>query len=122
MSALRNAELGKDAYTHPAGPHFTHTSRASPQTRTHTVAFPYWDFMLDAELGKNWSQSEIYDNSWFGPVATTAADNFRLRGRFRDVQKVVDTGHRLYPDAGHRLEAGQQLNILHSNTSQQLIQ
>merc|ERR1711998_471464 len=65
------------------------------------IVFAYWDFLLDNSLGKNWSKSKMYDNDWFGPVDTYPTDDFRLRGRFRDVKKLIDVDHKNFPLAGH---------------------
>jgi hypothetical protein len=66
-----------------------------------TVSLPYWDFLLDTKLGKNWASSKIYDEDWFGPVATLESNNFRVTGRFSDVTNVYDPASIAYPHAHH---------------------
>lgn len=71
--------------------------------RMNAVAMPYWDFMLDSHLGENWTQSILYSDEWFGPADTDKDDDYRLRGRFRYVEKEVDVDELKFPEAGHRL-------------------
>ena len=101
---------------HPPNPFadpalFSVTRRTAPHPRPHPhprplhlrpVAFPYWDFLIDADLGDSWASSPIYQNSWFGAADTYSSDDYRVRGRFRDVEKLVDVDHEAFPDAEHR--------------------
>jgi len=83
----------------------TPTSHPSPfltDVCSRTVSYPYWDFLLDSDLGENWTQSILYSDDWFGPADTYAEDDYRLRGRFRDTKKIVDIDHTMFPEAGHR--------------------
>jgi hypothetical protein len=66
-----------------------------------TVSLPYWDFLLDTKLGKDWASSKVYDEAWFGPVATLEANNFRVTGRFEGVTHVYDPDETAYPKAHH---------------------
>jgi hypothetical protein len=65
------------------------------------IVLPYWDFMRDASLGRDWASSEIYSLDMFGPVSTSEKDNYRPRGRFHDVKYVMDKDEHKFPNAHH---------------------
>ena len=44
---------------------------------------------MDHSLGARWSDAPVYDEDMFGTVDNDASDNFRVRGRFRDVATVL---------------------------------
>jgi hypothetical protein len=66
-----------------------------------TVTLPYWDFLLDTKLGKDWASSKIYDESWVGPVATLESNKIHVTGRFEKVQHIYDPDAVTFPDAHH---------------------
>ena len=39
-----------------------------------SISHPYWDFMIDA--GRNWQNSTVFSDDFFGPVRTSAADDW----------------------------------------------
>jgi hypothetical protein len=41
---------------------------------------------VDADLGEEWSSSDIYDRDWFGPVATSPENNYLVEGTFSEVK------------------------------------
>lgn len=72
------------------------------------VQTPYWDFLQDHDLGTEWTTSPIYNKDWFGTVDNSAADNYRIRGRFRNVSLIWDpnvteahTGKMQFPRSEH---------------------
>ena len=67
------------------------------------VATPYWDFLVDAKLGSNWGDSEVYDESWFGTVMTKGETGYRPEGRFHDVPRTLDVNEKEYPQAWHNV-------------------
>ena len=66
-----------------------------------TVSLPYWDFLLDTKLGKDWASSKIYDESWFGPVATLESNKFHVTVRFENVKHMYDLDAVTFPNAHH---------------------
>ncbi|KAH8079465.1 hypothetical protein JL720_9205 [Aureococcus anophagefferens] len=53
------------------------------------VLTPYWDFTLDAEfLGANWTESQLFQLDWFGPLMPKNAQ--RTLGRFANVSVPSD--------------------------------
>jgi hypothetical protein len=64
------------------------------------VTQPYWDFMLDADLGPKWFDSPVYQEDWYGTVDNPESDHGRVRGRFRNVTTIYD-GDNAYPNAHH---------------------
>ena len=83
--------------THPA---FTLELDRSLQTIDAMVTQPYWDFMLDADLGPKWFDSPVYQEDWYGTVDNPESDHGRVRGRFRNVTTIYD-GDNEYPNAHH---------------------
>ena len=81
------------------------------------IILPYWDMLQDAHLGHKWTEADVYQNDWFGPVKTTAADNFRLRGRFRDVRAVYDPNSTQFPKSWHNYYGYLGLSELDNNKS-----
>jgi hypothetical protein len=65
------------------------------------VATPYWDFLEDAKLGAAWASADVYQENWFGPVATSGATDYRPTGRFFDVMRVMDADRTKFPHANH---------------------
>jgi hypothetical protein len=78
---------------------------------------PYWDMLQDANLGRKWTDAQVYQNNWFGPVKTTAADNFRLRGRFRDVRTIYDPDGKSFPTSWHNYFGYLGMSALDNNKS-----
>ena len=72
--------------SHPA---FTLELERALQAIEPSIAHPYWDFTMDHSLGARWSDAPVYDEDMFGTVDNDASDNFRVRGRFRDVATVL---------------------------------
>jgi len=56
--------------------------------------------MKDHSLGLDWSNSPVYNETWFGTVDNDGSDNFRIRGRFRNATAIYDPNHE-YPSAFH---------------------
>jgi hypothetical protein len=115
-------EFGKNylSYQHLTGLHNTHdfqyhgnmfflTSHPAMQVKFEKsllsidpgVVLPYWDFLKDAKLGKDWSTSKIYSNDFFGAVNTYAEDGYRVPGRFHDVMMISDVDKLKFPNAFH---------------------
>ena len=65
------------------------------------LSTPYWDFLIDHDLGENWTTSVIYDQEWFGTADNDMADDYRIRGRFRDVRVILDQNHTNFPRSEH---------------------
>lgn len=57
---------------------------------------PYWDFLLDAELGERWVDAQVYSDGWFGSVKTAKPD-WRPSGRFHTVRSIYDPEGITYP-------------------------
>lgn len=68
------------------------------------AGLPYWDFTIDHDLGADWDTSIIYREDWFGTVDNEAADDFRIRGNFRNVTTLMDTNATAFPNAYHTLQ------------------
>lgn len=70
------------------------------------VALPYWDFLLDSELGKHWGDSPVYSPDWFGPTFSVTADKENtapfLQGRFEGIKRIYDPDYE-FPEAYHTL-------------------
>jgi hypothetical protein len=84
-----------------------------------TVTLSYWDFTMDAHLGRDWAKSPIYQEDWFGPVATSKESNYRVTGTFHDVKLVYDKDESQFPKAYHGL-AGYLAGSSSSLTSEHL--
>lgn len=65
------------------------------------LALPYWDLFIDSELEGAWSKSVIYSEDWFGTVNNGPEDEFRIRGRFRNVKLAYDPDETIFPRAHH---------------------
>mmetsp|Transcript_76336 Transcript_76336/g.153287 ORF Transcript_76336/g.153287 Transcript_76336/m.153287 type:complete len:691 (+) Transcript_76336:53-2125(+) len=65
------------------------------------LSLPYWDFLIDADLGEDWASSEVYGEDWFGPVATTESSDYRISGTFEDLKMVYDPDWTAYPESYH---------------------
>lgn len=66
-----------------------------------SLALPYWDFLLDESLGRDWASGKIYHRDWFGPVKTSEEDSYRIAGRFKAIKKVYDPDSANFPNAHH---------------------
>ena len=54
-----------------------------------SISHPYWDFMIDA--GRDWQNSTVFSDDFFGPVRTSAADDWVVAsGPFAYLPSVWD--------------------------------
>ena len=77
--------------THPA---FQLALEQSVRALDPSFSSPYWDFMLDSKMyGADWWQAEAFSDSWFGPVATSADEDYVLTsGPFAYTKAAWDHG------------------------------
>ena len=58
----------------------------------------YWDFMIDHKYGATWyKDSPIYAEDWFGTLDNGPDDDYRIRGRFRDVMNSWNPSNKSEP-------------------------
>lgn len=76
------------------------------QTVDPTVATPFWDYTLDAQIyGSHWENSEMFNSDWFGPLTTRNA-NHEIEGRFAKVPVPQDynfSEHNSYGTVTHSI-------------------
>jgi len=79
---------------------FTLAMEKSLQMINANITQPYWDFMIDTALyGKDWYQSDIWTNDYYGPIDTDLNNQHRVKeGRFADLPTLYDPDESQYKE------------------------
>ena len=65
---------------------FTLQAEQSLQSINKSIAMPYWEYAMDISLYKNWYDSEVFQDNWFGQVNPDNNDHIITNGIWNDVK------------------------------------